>query len=279
MDKNKANMDEPFYKYRSVSQCYSMGISLLTDNFRLFCKFLWPVTAICALLSTLINVVQLFPYHISLADMEPFTPYMSVILAIADMAVFCIFLSYVYTLIKLHASSYDLSKLSIRFFIRESGNNMKTMYALYALMLLVAVLTSVVFPLVYVLIMLVLPCLMLSGKKFWNGIKSGIKLGWFFFFRNLAMFLLLLFTVGMVLLLVNAPIYMFYIYHRSAELSVQAGDTVTTPYIYYYLVPVACFIIIFISFFISIAFYIPTAYLYASAQVAYEKKLTDTGKY
>ena len=279
MDKNKVKIEEPFYKYRTVSQCYSKGISLLTDNFRFFFKFLWPVTAICSLLSTLINMVQLFPYHISLPYMEFFKPHISVILAIADMAVFCIFLSYVYTLIKLHASSYDLSKLSFRFFVRESSNNMKTVYALYALMLLAAVLTSVIFPLVYVLVMLVLPCLMLSGKKFWNGIKSGIKLGWFFFFRNLSMFLLLTFTVGVVLVLLNAPVYLFYIYHNSAELSAQAGDIVNTPYIYYYTIPVACFIIFFISFFISIAFYIPTAYLYASAQVAYEKKLTNTGEY
>ena len=278
MDSKIDAQNEPFYIYRGVGKCFSKGISLFTDNFKFFFRYLWPISLVCALIFTILNQLQLFPYDIALSEHEQFKTYYSIVVTLLYVAVYCVYLSYVYALIKLHVSTYDLSTLSYKFVIAESMQNMKSLFALYALFILLAALTSVLFPLIAVALLPVLPCLMLSGKRFWKALLSGFCLGGRYYFRCLSMALLLLFTVGIILFLIVSPLIVFYMIDLSENMELSMGVSVDTPYIYYYIVPAGTLAITFLSLFISVAFYTSVAYLYASLQVAYEEKLTSLGR-
>ena len=273
---NNVNI-EPFYSYRGVGKCYSRGISVFTDNFKCIFKFMWPITLACAFLYTLLHVAELFPYEITIAELELFKSYYFVILGLLFLIVHCIYISHVYVLIKLHASTYDLSKLSYKFIYKEAVRNLRTIAPYYVLMVVVYALTSFIYlsPIVFIFAMLILPCLILSGKSFWRGVWFGLKLGYKNFFRNLSMALLLVFTVGIILGLINLPVYMFHMMAQSADMSSLAGDTVNIPLKYYYIAPGVILLLSFITSFLSISFYMPLAYLYASAQVTYEEKLSN----
>lgn len=279
MDDKKTLVEEPFRKYRGVGKCYSRGLSLLSDNFRSFFRFLFLVALLCALVSTLISIAQLFPYEHSLGALEPYKNWLSALFLLIDIAVYGLFLSHVYTLIRLKAATYDLSKLTRKFFYAESRKNMKVLFGWYAIAVPLLALTAVISPITYLFIMLVLPCLMLSGKKFWRGVWFGLRLGCRFFFRNLTMLLFLVLSVGLACLLVNAPLIACYLVEFQVEAARSMGDSVVIPDAYYYVAPVVAFICTFLSLFISIAFHTPIAYLYVSAQVAYEEELANTGKH
>lgn len=280
MEQNNSVNSEPFYSYRGVGKCYSKGISMFTDNFKCIFKFMWPITLACAFLYTLLHIVDLFPYENTIAELELFKPYYMVILVFLFLVVYCIYLSHVYVLIKLHASTYDLSKLSYKFIYKEAKKNIKTIVPYYVLMFVIYILTSLIYisPIVFIFAMLILPCLILSGKSFWRGMWFGLKLGCKNFFRNLAMAFLLIFTVGLILLLINLPIIMFHMMAHSADMSKLAGDVVSIPFTYYYIAAGVILLLSFISSFLSIALYTPLAYLYASAQVSYEEELTSIRK-
>lgn len=278
MDDKKNNIEEPFRVFRNVGRCYSRGISMVSDNFRSFFRFLFPVTLVCALLSTLVNVAQLFPYEISLGFLEPYKDWFSVLFLLLNIVVYCAFLSHVYTLIKMKASDHNLAAVTTKFFYSESRKNFRRLFAWYCLLIPILCITFVLAPIAYLFLMLVLPCLMLSGKSFWRAVQSGIRLSCRFFFRNLRMLVFLLFSVVLACLLINSPLVVFYLLEYSAEASILSGDTIVLPDIYYYIAPAVMFVTTFLSLFVSIAFHTPIAYLYISAQISYEEELANIGK-
>lgn len=279
MDNKKAQTEEPFRLYRSVGRCYSCGLSLLSGNFRSFFRFLFPVAAVCALLSTLVNAAQLFPYELSLGFLEPYKDWMSAFFFLIDLVVYCVFLSHVYTLIKMKASDHELSSLTTKFFYAESRRNVRRILGWYCVFIPVLCATFYLAPLAYILLMLVLPCLMLSGKPFWRGVLFGLRLGCRSFFRNLQMAVFLLFSVGLACALINSPLVVFYLMEYSAELAIVSGDTVVLPEYCYYIALVALFLTTLLSLFVFIAFHTTIAYLYTSTQIAYEEELANIGKH
>lgn len=289
MDTKKTPIEEPFRKKRGVADCYSRGLSMLSRDFTSFLRLLMPTCLFYALLYTVTNCIILFQDYMPWKEIAPIQVWIVLILFIINAVVYGIFLSQIYTIVRYKSASCNLQTISSSLFHSDSRRNFRNPLLWYGMMIVLAlavtllsiflvpeycIITSTgVLVLMTLCFMQVLPCLALSGKPLWSGIKFGIRLSMRSFFSDMALLILLTFSVLLVCALINLPQAIFYLMKMSADSSAMAGDAVTYPTFYFYLVPITLFITTLVTLFISIAYHTPIAYLYVSSQLSYEEEL------
>lgn len=293
MNKNNLKTVEPFYKHRTIGKCLSNGISLVSDNFRSLLRSLLPISLVCAVVFTLICSLIILPKSSLPTFIQSTYGGWLVLLCLVLLVAYSMFVANVYTFVHLYASEYNLSTLKWKIFHRESKERFGKVTVCVAIFFLLLGLVSLIPDIaivikickiilaivIVVIVSFVVPCMTLIGKGGLAAIKSGMKLTFHNFFSGVGMTAVVLFTIGIVLVLVASPIE-FSIFHSFVfNYAEEIGDLPEIPSTYYVFLHILCFVDAVIILLLSVALHTPFAYFYASTQFDYEKKLANIRKH
>lgn len=298
---------EPFYKVRSIGACWSKGVSLFSDNVKSIFKFSWIYMLFGAVICLALQYAYVNSNLDNMQKISEFNPKVAtcIILAfIADTYGLSIFFS----LIKFHASSYNLGELKYSFFRKEVRKWLLPSLYLIILCLVFIALFSVLgvcmilfsvthleqygwmlyvgivllaFYILFVLPSFYVVCMsvVLSGKKFFPAVWAGIVLSFKYYGKVFATALLTLLTVGVLLFFMYLPVIGTSYIISYCNTATMMGDYTPLPpgfEIWGSLLSVVSVAIICLLFFMI---YSISAYLYSSIKINYEEKLANTGEY
>ena len=264
---------KPFYSHRNIRQCLGDGISLFSDNFRSILRMLWPVVLVCSLLTVGLIWLSLLQMEWTLSN--PSLHIAAIVAAVVlSLIVECIFITHVYTIVKLHASAYELPQVKTLFFYSVAGKLMKRSFGWYALFTPFVCVLNVI---AAIITLPVMPALILSEKSFWSAVRYGLRLSFRNIWREIGMFLLLCLSVGILLVLLLAPAIASVLMIQAAEASRMAGDVATAMSLSQGLmISAMMFVSAAVTLFFQTIYYFPIAYFYSSILVKYEKELADS---
>ncbi len=284
---------QPFYSYRRVVKCYSLGISFLTDNILFLLKVFSPLFAIFALVSTLsfmtffqmVNLPVWFSVVYALIQVcalvcviamvsrlfeqealsKGFLGYNFITLIKASrkqlMRTVCVFCVHIAVCV-LFALPVVLSSL-----LMLKGKNMEQLTMAF---LVVGAISMAMFAIA--LFAYAIPCvvavpysIMERGnvfKNMWKGFKSGYKV----WGKCFGLSFLVAITVVIIAMMLFIPNSVLFGIQSSIMMSRSMGDPIYVPSFLTWLMPLVQFLTYFVSLLLVVVSYSSYVYLYASVK-------------
>ena len=213
-----------------------------------------------------------------------------------------------FSLIKLHAASYNLNELKYSFFRQEVRKWLLPSLLLYILIALMAAILMFAgvfflksmfnnpepntwmgfaglffFVLFFIVFLPICPvvCMsvVLSGKKFFPAVGAGLALAFRYFGKVFATSLLMALSVGILNFIIMLPSEGISYVIQYCNLATMAGDYTPLPSGIMFWGGLICLVSAMFSNFFFFMFMSIPAYLYSSIKINYEEKLANTGEY
>lgn len=278
-----------FWVYRSVSRCFSDGVSFLTDDFLKLLVLSLPITIPLAICSAF--VLYLAGNMQTLMASQAFAILISVV-AVLFFVFYTAMDSFIYSSVKYRSEGSEISSLKFRttykkvlglfpkmilfnfvslilaaipvglmclpsFIVTDSVESGIAFYASLAVAFIIAVILTVPYN-------MVLPTVMLGKKGFFKSLFKGYALGMKKWGKIFALSLVVTIIVDVVSLLLLSPAIIFSMIQYSASVSMLNGDAVNLPDNFILWVSVILFLSSFMSLILMWVQRIPFVYQYVS---------------